>query len=60
MENSTVIFNIALGLSNPWQVVKVEFVEVSTKRELHIHLGFKRGVNLKALMNRNIQTLVLF
>lgn len=42
--NSTEIFSLALGLSNPWFVKHTEFNSVLTgKKELHIHIGFVKG-----------------
>lgn len=47
MENSSLIFEIALGLSKPWYVKNVSFEEHDLKRELHIHLDFERGSKFK-------------
>ncbi len=47
MENSSLIFEIALGLSSPWYVKNVSFEENNLKRELHIHLDFKKGFKFK-------------
>jgi hypothetical protein len=43
--NSSEIFGIALGLSSPRHVEKIEFIESgsSISKELHIHLNFERG-----------------
>jgi len=42
--NSNVLFEMALGLSKPWQVESVDFTEGERSRnELHIHIGFERG-----------------
>jgi len=41
MENSTELFNIALGLSSPWLVTCVTFN--STLSQLDITVGFKKG-----------------
>ena len=47
--NSTEIFSIALGLSSPWYVEKVEFLSSSSgvSHELHLHLNFERGYKFK-------------
>ena len=46
--NSTEIFTLALGLKEPWEI---KDVEISTRsdsvKELHIHLGFKRGAKFE-------------
>ena len=47
MENSSLIFEIALGLSKPWYVKNISFEENDLKRELHIHLDFERGSKFK-------------
>lgn len=43
--NSTDIFRIALGLSSPWYVERVEFLDSTSEKgkELHLHLNFERG-----------------
>ena len=42
--NSTEIFTMALGLSEPWYVSKVEFIDGECSgKELHIWLNFRRG-----------------
>lgn len=42
--NSSEIFTMALGLSDPWYVSRVEFIDgASSKKELHIWLSFSRG-----------------
>jgi hypothetical protein len=43
--NSREIFSIALGLSTPWYVKKVEFLGSadSLSKELHLYLDFERG-----------------
>ena len=43
MENSALIFEIALGLSKPWFVKNIKFEEVNNTRELHIYLDFEKG-----------------
>lgn len=43
MNNSAEIFELALGLTAPWYVEKVEFITEGTERELHIHIDFKKG-----------------
>ncbi len=41
--NSTEIFGIALGLSIPWYVERVEFSDSNCSKELHLYLNFERG-----------------
>lgn len=42
--NSTTLFGLALGLEAPWEVREISFEsEENKRRELHLHLGFKRG-----------------
>lgn len=41
--NSKEIFGIALGLSSPWYVERVEFLDSSDSKELHLYLNFERG-----------------
>ncbi len=43
--NSTDIFKLALGLSSPWYVEVVEFLDCTSEKgkELHLHLNFERG-----------------
>ena len=43
--NSTEIFGIALGLSSPWYVEKVSFLDspTSVSKALHLYLNFERG-----------------
>lgn len=41
--NSKEIFRIALGLSNPWYVERVEFIDSTDSKELHLYLNFERG-----------------
>lgn len=43
MNNSTEIFNLALGLEKPWFVKEIKFEESSTVKELHVYLSFERG-----------------
>jgi len=43
MNNSAEIFELALGLTGPWYVNKVEFVREGTEKELHIHIDFRKG-----------------
>ena len=43
MENSSKIFEIALGLSRPWFVKSISFEQIDLGRELHIHLDFEKG-----------------
>lgn len=50
--NSTEIFTMALGLSEPWYVSKVEFIEGKhSNKELHIWLSFNRGYRFKLVEN---------
>ncbi len=45
--NSEKIFEMALGLSSPWSVESIEFIEGgSEKKELHIRIGFSKGFYL--------------
>jgi len=47
--NSTILFQLALGLSDPWCVTAVRFEEtLENKRELHIDIDFKRGSKFPA------------
>jgi len=42
--NSTALFGMALGLQSPWQVNDLSFAaDESTRKELHLHIGFVRG-----------------
>lgn len=42
--NSTTLFSMALGLQSPWQVNDISFAaNESSRRELHLHIGFARG-----------------
>lgn len=42
--NSTTLFSMALGLQSPWQVDDISFSdEDSSRKELHLHIGFVRG-----------------
>jgi transposase len=42
--NSTGIFTMALGLSEPWYISKVEFIDgAHSTKELHLWLSFNRG-----------------
>jgi len=43
MNNSTEIFQLALGLESPWFIEKVEFKTEGQNRELHININFKKG-----------------
>ena len=43
MNNSTEIFQLALGLESPWFIEKVEFKAEGKNRELHININFKKG-----------------
>lgn len=47
MENSSLIFEIALGLSSPWFVKNISFEQAEFGRELHIHLDFEKGFKFK-------------
>ncbi len=47
MENSRELFDLALGLSSPWEVQSVKFEEDQEgARELHITPSFKKGSNI--------------
>ena len=42
--NSATLFGMALGLQSPWQVTDISFsTDESTRKELHLHIGFVRG-----------------
>ena len=42
--NSSEIFTLALGLSDPWSITNVEILtDEDSVKGLHIHLEFKRG-----------------
>ena len=41
--NSTEIFQLALNLSSPWFIIKVETKSLSSGLELHIHIEHERG-----------------
>ena len=44
MENSKKLFDLALGLSTPWEVQSVKFEENKEgTKELHITLSFRKG-----------------
>ena len=46
--NSTEIFTLALGLKEPWEIKDVEIsTGQDSVKELHIHLGFKRGAKFE-------------
>jgi len=46
--NSTEIFALALGLKDPWEIIDVELsISQDSVKELHIHLGFKRGAKFE-------------
>lgn len=46
--NSTEIFALALGLKAPWEIKDVEIsIGKDSVKELHIHLGFKRGTKFE-------------
>jgi hypothetical protein len=42
--NSEQIFQLALGLQEPWYVSKAEFFESQSGRELHLTIDFKKRV----------------
>ena len=49
MENSKELFNLALGLSLPWEVSEVKFEKGNDNiKELHISLSFKKGSNFSS------------
>jgi transposase len=41
--NSEQIFQLALGLSEPWYVSKVEFLDGELQKELHLTIDYKAG-----------------
>ena len=43
MDNSKEIFTLALGLTEPWEVSKIEFNQTAIGKELHLYLSYKRG-----------------
>ena len=46
--NSTEIFSLALGLQDPWIISDIEILtDDASVKELHIHLGFKRGTKFE-------------
>jgi transposase len=47
MENSSLIFEMALGLSSPWYVKNISFEQSGEVRELHIHIDFEKGFKFK-------------
>ena len=47
MNNSAEIFEIGLGLVQPWFVEKVSFESVNDIKELHIHIDFQKGYKFK-------------
>jgi len=47
MENSKEIFNIALGLQEPWFVNSISFEDQGEEKVLNIELSFKKGSKFK-------------
>ncbi|MFT5861031.1 MAG: hypothetical protein ACI865_003149 [Flavobacteriaceae bacterium] len=47
MENSSLIVEMALGLSSPWYVKNISFEQSGEARELHIHIDFEKGDKFK-------------
>ena len=46
--NSTEIFSLALGLTDPWMITNIEILTGDDSlKELHIHFGFKRGAKFE-------------
>ncbi len=46
--NSSEIFTLALGLTEPWTITNVEILtDDDSVKALHIHLSFKRGSKFK-------------
>ncbi len=43
MENSKEIFTLALNLVSPWFVERIDFIDSSKGKELHIFISFTRG-----------------
>lgn len=52
MDNSQ-LFSVALGLTDPWYVKEVRFIETETtnKRELHIEIDFRKGSKFTCHIN---------
>ena len=52
MDNSQ-LFSVALGLSEPWYVKEVHFIETESadKKELHIDIAFRKGSKFSCSMN---------
>ncbi len=43
--NSEYLFKMALGISKPWEIVKIDFKPDS--QELHLHIDFQRGTRFE-------------
>jgi len=41
--NSDQIFSLALGLTPPWYVSKVEMIEEGVKKSIHLHIDYQSG-----------------
>lgn len=41
--NNEQIFQLGLGLVDPWIVVKAELVQGEARKELHLHLDYRQG-----------------
>jgi hypothetical protein len=47
MENSSLIFEMALGLSSPWYIKNISFEQSGEVRELHIYIDLEKGFKFK-------------
>lgn len=47
MDNSSLIFEMALGLSGPWYVKDISFEKSDQVRELHIYIDIGKGFKFK-------------
>jgi transposase len=52
--NSEQIFQLALGLQEPWYVSKAEFLESQSGRELHLTIDFKKGYFIDSNKKSNV------
>ena len=43
MLDSSQLFEMALGVNQPWEIKEVKFLEVESVNELHINIDFKKG-----------------
>ena len=57
--NSSEIFTLALGLDEPWIISNVEILTSDDSvKELHIHLGFKRGSKFEDELGKSAQSMI--